>query len=197
VDGQFVALSRWDRETNAITFSDDLHVWHEAIAFQAPVRAWEMLQLGNCGSPIETDEGWLVLTHGVGPMRTYGIGAVLLDLHDPTRVLGHLDEPLLTPGAAEQDGYVPNVVYSCGGIVHAGHLVIPFGIGDASIGAATFDLAAVLAALRSPRSRPTTRSPTMPEKSPQKPSAKKAGKSLKEKRADKKDKKETRSATPR
>ena len=88
---------------------------------QQPTQAWEALQLGNCGPPIETEAGWLVLTHGVGPMRTYSIGAILLDLDDPSRIIAQLREPLLSPGADEQDGYVPNVVYSCGGLVHAGH----------------------------------------------------------------------------
>ena len=108
-----------------------------ARALPGPTRAWEVLQLGNCGSPIETDAGWLVLTHGVGPMRTYSIGALLLDLDDPTRVIGQLRQPLLSPAADEQDGYVPNVVYSCGALVHAGTLVLPYGIGDAAIGFAT------------------------------------------------------------
>ena len=198
IGGRFAALSRWDRETNAIAFSDNPHVWQEAGAFQAPARSWEILQLGNCGSPIETDDGWLVLTHGVGPMRTYGIGAVLLDLDDPTRVVGQMDEPLLTPDASERDGYVPNVVYSCGALVHAGNLVIPYGISDVAIGAATVALADVLAAVgRHPRPRPTTRSTAMPEKSPQKPAGKKVGKSLKEKRADKRDKKDARAIIPR
>jgi predicted GH43/DUF377 family glycosyl hydrolase len=101
------------------------------------VRPWELIQLGNCGSPIETEAGWLVLTHGVGPMRAYSIGAILLDLDDPTRLLGRLREPLLRPTPDEQDGYVPNVVYSCGALVHAGTLVLPYGIGDAAIGMAT------------------------------------------------------------
>ncbi len=106
-----------------------------------------MLQLGNCGSPIETEAGWLVLTHGVGPMRTYRIGAVLLDLDEPERLIGHLREPLLSPAPDEQDGYVPNVVYSCGALVHADTLVVPYGIGDAAIGLATVPLPELLHAL--------------------------------------------------
>jgi predicted GH43/DUF377 family glycosyl hydrolase len=148
IGGQFVALSRWDRETNAIAFSDDPHRWDDAVNCQVPIEAWEVLQLGNCGSPLETDAGWIVLTHGVGPMRTYGIGALLLDLDDPTRVLGRLRQPLLSPGAGEQDGYVPNVVYSCGAMIHAGTLVLPYGIGDAAIGLATVNVADLLDALR-------------------------------------------------
>ena len=114
---------------------------------QRPTQAWEALQLGNCGPPIETEAGWLVLTHGVGPMRTYSIGAILLDLEDPTRILGQLRQPLLSPAADEQDGYVPNVVYSCGALVHADTLVLPYGIGDAAIGIATVPLRELLAAL--------------------------------------------------
>ena len=119
-----------------------------------PTESWEVLQLGNCGSPIETDAGWLVLTHGVGPMRTYSIGALLLDLDDPTRVLGRLAEPLLTPAADEQDGYVPNVVYSCGALVHADTLVLPYGIGDAAIGIATVPLEQLLATMVQQSARP-------------------------------------------
>ena len=112
-----------------------------------PTQTWEVLQLGNCGSPIETDAGWLVLTHGVGPMRTYSIGAILLDLEDPTRIIGQLREPLLTPTPDEQNGYVPNVVYSCGSLVHAGTLILPYGIGDSAIGVATMPLPVLLAEL--------------------------------------------------
>jgi predicted GH43/DUF377 family glycosyl hydrolase len=147
IDGRFAALSRADRETNAVAFSDDPRRWTGALPCQAPTRPWEVLQLGNCGSPIETEAGWLVLTHGVGPMRTYSIGALLLDLDDPTRLLGQLREPLLRPAPDEQDGYVPNVVYSCGALVHADTLVLPYGIGDAAIGMATVPMAELLGAL--------------------------------------------------
>ena len=147
IGGRYAAMSRSDRETNTVAFSDDLHRWDRALPCQVPAEPWEVLQLGNCGSPIETDAGWLVLTHGVGPMRTYSIGALLLDLEDPTRIVGRLREPLLSPSADEQDGYVPNVVYSCGALVHAGTLVLPYGIGDSSIGMATVPLASLLGAL--------------------------------------------------
>ncbi|CAN5505078.1 glycoside hydrolase family 130 protein [soil metagenome] len=150
IHGRFAALCRSDRETNAVAFSDNPHEWAGAIACQVPTRAWEVLQLGNCGSPIETGEGWLVLTHGVGPMRTYSIGAVLLDLDDPTRILGQLRQPLISPAADEQDGYVPNVVYSCGALVHADTLVLPYGIGDSAIGVATVPLPELLSALNAP-----------------------------------------------
>ena len=147
INGRFAAMSRSDRESNTIAYSDRPFVWTNSLPCQRPTQAWEALQLGNCGAPIETDAGWLVLTHGVGPMRTYRIGAILLDLDDPTRILGQLRQPLLSPAADEQDGYVPNVVYSCGALVHAGTLVLPYGIGDAAIGIATVPLPELLAAL--------------------------------------------------
>jgi predicted GH43/DUF377 family glycosyl hydrolase len=147
IGGRFAALSRSDRESNSVAFSDDISVWTTALPCQQPTEAWEALQLGNCGSPIETDAGWLVLTHGVGPMRTYSIGAILLDLDDPTKVLGHLTQPLLTPAEDERDGYVPNVVYSCGALVHGDRLVMPYGMSDAAIGVATVALPELLDAL--------------------------------------------------
>lgn len=147
IRGRFAAMSRSDRESNMIAYSDHLCVWPSAHGCQRPTRAWEALQLGNCGPPIETDAGWLVLTHGVGPMRTYRVGAILLDLDDPTRIIGQLRQPLLSPATDEQDGYVPNVVYSCGALVHAGTLVLPYGIGDAAIRVATVPLPELLAAL--------------------------------------------------
>lgn len=146
IGGRFAALSRADRESNTVAYSDRPFVWKRAVPCQRPVQSWEVLQLGNCGPPVETDAGWLVLTHGVGPMRTYRIGAILLDLEDPTRVLGRLREPLLSPTLDEQNGYVPNVVYSCGALVHADTLVIPYGIGDAAIGFATVPLPELLGA---------------------------------------------------
>ena len=147
IGGRFAAMSRSVRESNTVAYSDDLSVWTSALPCQRPTQAWEVLQLGNCGSPIETGAGWLVLTHGVGPMRTYCIGAILLDLDDPTRILGELPGPLLSPAADEQDGYVPNVVYSCGGLVHADTLVLPYGISDGAIGIATVPLPELLTAL--------------------------------------------------
>jgi predicted GH43/DUF377 family glycosyl hydrolase len=147
IGGRFAALSRFDRETNAVAFSDSPRRWNDAVTFQRPTQTWESIQLGNCGSPIETDAGWLVLTHGVGPMRTYSIGAVLLDLDDPTMIIGRLSEPLLSPADDEQDGYVPNVVYSCGAMLHGDTVVIPYGIADSSIGFATVALADLLGEL--------------------------------------------------
>jgi predicted GH43/DUF377 family glycosyl hydrolase len=147
IRGRFAAMCRSDRESNSIAYSDHPFEWTDSVRCQRPVRAWEALQLGNCGPPIETEAGWLVLTHGVGPMRTYRIGAILLDLEDPTRILGQLRRPLLSPAADEQDGYVPNVVYSCGALVHGGTFVLPYGIGDSAIGVATAPLDELLSAL--------------------------------------------------
>ena len=149
IGGRYAAMSRSDRETNTVAFADHLSIWPSASPCQQPTEAWETLQLGNCGPPIETDEGWLVMTHGVGPMRTYSIGAILLDIDDPTRVLGRLRRPLLSPAPDEQNGYVPNVVYSCGALVHADTLVIPYGIGDSAIGFATAPLPELLTEMRS------------------------------------------------
>ncbi|TVR26339.1 MAG: hypothetical protein EA389_05975 [Ilumatobacter sp.] len=140
IDGRYVALGRHDNVNNFIMMSDDVRVWPEATIIQEPERPWELMQLGNCGSPLETDAGWLVITHGVGAMRRYTLGALLLDLDDPTRVIGHLAEPLLSPAADEREGYVPNVVYSCGSMIHAGHLVLPYGYADVGTKLATIPL---------------------------------------------------------
>lgn len=137
IGGRYVALGRQDNVKNFIMTSHDIRVWTDATVLQEPERPWELMQLGNCGSPLETDAGWLVVTHGVGPFRRYTLGALLLDLDDPTRVLGHLSEPLLSPDADEREGYVPNVVYSCGSMIHAGHLILPYGYADVGAGVAT------------------------------------------------------------
>ena len=149
VGDRHLALCRTDGENIGITDSLDGFAWSQPRLVHEPAQAWEMLQVGNCGPPIETDRGWLVLTHGVGPMRTYSIGALLLDLDDPSVVIGCLDEPLLAPTDCEQDGYVPNVVYSCGGLVHDGRLWLPYGIDDTRIGVAWVPLADLLAELTS------------------------------------------------
>jgi predicted GH43/DUF377 family glycosyl hydrolase len=146
--GEYLMLSRKDRENLYLARSTDVRSWHDAAELRGPVAPWELLQIGNCGSPIATDAGWLVLTHGVGPMRRYCIGALLLDLDDPLRIIGWLEDPLIEPNADERDGYVPNVVYSCGGIVHAGRLILPYGYSDAAIAIASCDLDELLAALR-------------------------------------------------
>jgi predicted GH43/DUF377 family glycosyl hydrolase len=147
IKGLFAALSRCDRETNSIAFSDDPRLWDHTTTIQVPTQPWEVIQLGNCGPPIETPEGWLVLTHGVGPMRTYSIGAILLDLDDPTVVIGQLSEPIITPADDERDGYVPNVVYSCGGLLAGDTLVIPYGVSDTSTSIATLRWSDLRAAL--------------------------------------------------
>jgi predicted GH43/DUF377 family glycosyl hydrolase len=147
LDGRYAALSRQDNENNFIMFSDNIRFWHERHKLQEPARPWELLQLGNCGSPIETDAGWLVITHGVGPMRRYALGAILLDLVDPRRVIGHLKEPLLAPSPDERDGYVPNVVYSCGSMLHGDRLLIPYGISDVESSFVTVQLEELLSRL--------------------------------------------------
>ena len=148
VGGRYTMLSRKDRENLYLTSSDDVRVWNETRELYRPSAPWELLQIGNCGSPLETDAGWLVLTHGVGPMRTYAIGAILLDLEDPGRVIGRLSQPLLTADATEREGYVPNVVYSCGGVIHADQLVLPYGFSDCGVAVARCALPELLAELR-------------------------------------------------
>lgn len=141
IDGRHCALSRFDRESNSLAFSQDGYHWNDVHPLAQPTQPWELVHIGNCGSPIEVDEGWLVLTHGAGPVRRYAIGAMLLDRDDPRKVLGQLAEPLLEPTDEERNGYVPNVVYSCGSIVHRGVLVIPYGYSDWRIRFATVDVA--------------------------------------------------------
>jgi len=130
IDGHYVMCSRIDGENLYIMYSDMIHFWESAVLLQKPKHHWEFIQIGNCGSPLETSEGWLLLTHGVGPMRRYCIGAMLLDLKDPMKLIGSLEEPLLVPTEQEREGYVPNVVYSCGSMIHRGHLYVPYGISD-------------------------------------------------------------------
>ena len=147
IGGRYCALSRWDRESNSVAYSDDGYHWDEIRSFQSPKQPWELIQIGNCGSPIETDEGWLVITHGAGAMRQYSISAVLLDIDDPEIMLGALSNPLLTPNPDERNGYVPNVVYSCGSLVHRGKLIMPYGFSDYRTSFATMELSQVLAAM--------------------------------------------------
>lgn len=130
INGQFAMLSRQDNENNFIMFSDDLYSWNSKKLISKPVFNWEMVQTGNCGSPIKTEKGWLVLTHGVGPVRKYCIGAMLLDSNDPSKVIGRLKEPLLSANEKEREGYVPNVVYTCGSIVNGNTLIIPYAMSD-------------------------------------------------------------------
>ncbi|MBN2133814.1 MAG: glycoside hydrolase family 130 protein [Sedimentisphaerales bacterium] len=147
VNGQYMMSGRIDGENLYILRSDNVLVWDEQVKIQEPEFPWEFVQIGNCGSPLETEAGWLLLTHGVGPMRRYCIGAMLMDLDDPTKVIGRLERPLLVPSDDERKGYVPNVVYSCGGLIHNGLLVIPYGISDAATGFATVALNELLARL--------------------------------------------------
>jgi len=147
INGLYAMLSRQDNENIYLMFSDNIHFWHERKVLLKPTFPWELVQLGNCGSPIETDAGWLVLSHGVGPMRRYCIGAFLLDRDDPAKVIGRLHEPLLKPNENEREGYVPNVVYTCGALVHNGELIIPYGLADHATGFATVPLRELLAAM--------------------------------------------------
>lgn len=144
VNGHYVMLSRIDGANNYIMFSDDLYLWETAHILQQPRADWELVQMGNSGSPIETPHGWLVITHGVGPMRKYCLGASLLDLNDPTRELGRLKEPLLMPNEDERHGYVPNVVYSCGAYVHGDRLFIPYAVSDYATSFASVSLQELL-----------------------------------------------------
>ena len=148
INGKYAMLSRIDGVNNYIMYSNKINVWENPIKLQEPVYNWEFVQIGNCGSPIETEDGWLVITHAVGPMRRYCLGASLLQLDDPTIEIGRLEEPLLIPNPDEREGYVPNVVYSCGSIINNGQLVIPYGLSDYSSSFATVDLKALLDRLK-------------------------------------------------
>jgi predicted GH43/DUF377 family glycosyl hydrolase len=147
INGKFVMLSRQDDENILLMFSDNIHFWADPKILLSPTQPWEFIKLGNCGSPIETGAGWLVLSHGVGAMRKYCIGAFLLDLNDPTRVIKRLREPLLCPNEAEREGYVPNVVYSCGSSLHGHELVIPYAMSDSATSFASVHLDELLAAM--------------------------------------------------
>lgn len=147
IRGKYVMLSRKDRENLHLATSDDVASWDDVTEIDRPTAPWELLQIGNCGSPIETEAGWLVLTHGVGAMRRYAIGALLLDLDDPRRVLGRLPYPLLEPDETEREGYVPNVVYSCGSMVNGQDLLVPYGVSDGEVGVAVVSLPSLVAAL--------------------------------------------------
>lgn len=159
IKGKYAMLARIDGVNNYIMFSDDINRWHKAEKIQQPKFPWEFIQVGNCGSPIETEYGWLVLTHGVGTMRKYVLGAILLDLNDPTKVIGQLSEPLLSPNEEEREGYVPNVVYSCGSIINNDELVIPYAMSDTASTFATIPLKELLTNL-APRDLKAGQSPT-------------------------------------
>jgi predicted GH43/DUF377 family glycosyl hydrolase len=149
IKGRYAMLSRQDNESIYLMFSDNVHFWNEREILLKPTFPWELVQLGNCGSPIETEAGWLVLSHGVGPLRRYCIGAFLLDRDDPCKVIGRLREPLLEPNQSEREGYVPNVVYTCGALLHNGELVIPYGLADHATRFAMVAINDVLAAMHS------------------------------------------------
>lgn len=144
INGKYAMMSRIDGINNYIMYSDKINIWENPEILQTPKYPWEFVQIGNCGSPIETPEGWLVITHGVGPMRTYCLGVTLLDLEDPTKEIGRLKEPLLVPNKDEREGYVPNVLYSCGALIHNDELVIPYGLSDYASTFATVNLQKLL-----------------------------------------------------
>ncbi|MCJ8210186.1 glycoside hydrolase family 130 protein [Mucilaginibacter sp. RS28] len=140
INGKYVMISRIDGWNNYIMYSDKINIWEEPIMLQQPKFSWEFIQIGNCGSPIETEHGWLMITHGVGPMRKYVLGISLLKLDDPSVEIGRLKEPILVPNSDEREGYVPNVIYSCGSIIHNNKLIIPYGLSDYSTSFAEVDL---------------------------------------------------------
>ncbi|SHM85751.1 Predicted glycosyl hydrolase, GH43/DUF377 family [Chitinophaga jiangningensis] len=148
IGGKYVMISRIDGINGYIMYSDKINIWENPQILQTPKYPWEFVQVGNCGSPIETSEGWLVITHGVGPMRTYCIGASLLDLNDPRIEIGRLREPLLVPKKDEREGYVPNVLYSCGSIIHNNELIIPYGLSDYASGFASVNLDKLLSTIK-------------------------------------------------
>jgi predicted GH43/DUF377 family glycosyl hydrolase len=147
VDGKYAMIGRQDNENLYLIYSDDLHAWNGGLAILTPEFSWEFVQIGNCGSPIELDDGWLLLTHGVGPVRRYSIGAVLLDKADPSKVLARSREPLVRPEPSEREGYVPNVVYTCGAMRHNDQIILPYAISDTFSNFATIKIAALMQTL--------------------------------------------------
>jgi len=148
IDGHYAMIARHDNENLHLIYSDDLHEWGLGKAVIKPEYPWEFVQIGNCGSPIELDEGWLLFTHGVGPVRRYAIGAVLLDKDDPTRVISRSREPLIQPEKSEREGYVPNVVYTCGAMKIGDRIVLPYAISDTFSTFATVRIDALLRQLQ-------------------------------------------------
>lgn len=140
INGKYMMISRVDGENLYLMSSDNIHFWQKAELLKKPENAWEFVQIGNCGSPIETEQGWILITHGVGPMREYSIGVILLDLENPARIIGNMSEPLLICNQEEREGYVPNVVYSCGSIIHNDNLIIPYAMSDTCSGIVTIAL---------------------------------------------------------
>jgi len=150
INGGYYALSRWDGERNYISSSDNGYHWNSSVPIALPQDPRSLVHVGNCGSPIETDQGWLVITHGTGPMRQYSLGALLLDLDEPTKVIAALKGPLLAPNEAERNGYVPNVVFSCGSLIHNGNLILPYGFGDFQIGFCRINLEDLMREMKTP-----------------------------------------------
>lgn len=148
IDGKYAMIARQDNENLYLIYSDDLYTWNEGQAILKPEFPWEFVQIGNCGSPIELDSGWLMLTHGVGPVRKYSIGAALLDKKDPSKVLARLREPLVRPDPSEREGYVPNVVYTCGAMLHRDKIIFPYAVSDTFSNFATIEVAALLEAMK-------------------------------------------------
>ena len=147
LNGRYAMISRQDDENLFLMFSDNPHFWSEPVLLRRPCHPWEAVKIGNCGSPLETEAGWLVITHGVGPMRQYALGAILLDLHDPSKVIAELTHPLIRPEGPGREGYVPNVVYTCGALLHGDRLVLPYGLSDTMTTITTIPLAELLAAM--------------------------------------------------
>jgi predicted GH43/DUF377 family glycosyl hydrolase len=149
IGGQYAMIARQDNENLYLIYSDDLYTWEGGQAILKPEFPWEFVQIGNCGSPIELDEGWLLMTHGVGPVRRYSIGAALLDKKDPSKVLARSREPLLRPEPSEREGYVPNVVYTCGAIRHNDQIILPYAVSDTFSNFATIKISALMQAMKS------------------------------------------------
>jgi predicted GH43/DUF377 family glycosyl hydrolase len=144
LNGNYWMISRQDGENILIMNSANIYEWKNPVILREPQYAWESVQIGNCGSPIKSEEGWLVLTHAVGPIRTYVISAMLLDLNDPRKIIGHLKEPLIFPDEEESNGYVPNVVYTCGSLIHGQNLIIPYAMSDSATSFATIPVSDLL-----------------------------------------------------
>jgi predicted GH43/DUF377 family glycosyl hydrolase len=144
LQGKYAMIGRQDNESLYLIYSDDLYTWSEGVHLLKPEFPWEFVQIGNCGAPIELDQGWLLLTHGVGPIRKYSIGAALLDKTDPSKVLGRCTEPLLRPESSEREGYVPNVVYTCGALRHNDRIILPYAISDTYCNFATIEISALI-----------------------------------------------------
>ena len=147
IDGKFAMIARQDNENLYLIYSDDLACWESGVAVLQPKFSWEFVQIGTCGAPIELDEGWLLLTHGVGPVRKYSIGAALLDKSDPSKVLGRTRLPLVYPEPSEREGYVPNVVYTCGALRHLDQIILPYAISDTFSNFATIQISDLLKAM--------------------------------------------------